>query len=122
MKIAAYDAVCGALPGATKVVQWGGMHVWKVGGKMFSVADGTAKGHVIPWFKASDRLRPMLLERDGVVPAPYLARAGWVALNDAKALSDQDLAAYLKDAHRTIAMRLPKKQRAVLGFDGTDPR
>ncbi|RFB75547.1 MmcQ/YjbR family DNA-binding protein [Methylovirgula sp. 4M-Z18] len=117
MKIAAYDAVCGALPGATKVVQWGGMHVWKVGGKMFSVADGTVKGHVAPWFKASDRLRPMLLERDGVVPAPYLARAGWVALTEPKAMKDQDLAAYLKDAHRTIAAKLPKKQRAALGFD-----
>jgi predicted DNA-binding protein (MmcQ/YjbR family) len=116
MKIARYDAVCGALPGATRVVQWGGMHVWKVGGKMFSVADGTVKGDVTPWFKASDSARPMLLESRDVIPAPYLARAGWVALADTKAMTDRDLAAYLKEAHRVIAARLPKKQREALGF------
>ncbi|NNF79091.1 MAG: MmcQ/YjbR family DNA-binding protein, partial [Rhizobiales bacterium] len=32
-----YNAFCGALPATTHVVQWGGAHVWKVGGKVFAI-------------------------------------------------------------------------------------
>jgi predicted DNA-binding protein (MmcQ/YjbR family) len=41
----AFNAFCRALPATTYVVQWGGAHVWKVGGKVFAIggwADGQA--------------------------------------------------------------------------------
>ncbi|MEM8548429.1 MAG: MmcQ/YjbR family DNA-binding protein [Pseudomonadota bacterium] len=40
MDLQSYNAHCGALPATTTVVQWGGAHVWKVGGKVFAVAWG----------------------------------------------------------------------------------
>jgi len=41
MELDEYNAFCAALPATTTVVQWGGAHVWKVGGKMFAVAGWT---------------------------------------------------------------------------------
>ena len=32
-----FNAFCRALPATTYVVQWGGSHVWKVGGKVFAI-------------------------------------------------------------------------------------
>ena len=32
-----FNRFCAALPATSHVVQWGGSHVWKVGGKMFAV-------------------------------------------------------------------------------------
>jgi predicted DNA-binding protein (MmcQ/YjbR family) len=35
-----YNAFCASLPATTHVVQWGGSHVWKVGGKGMEAALG----------------------------------------------------------------------------------
>ncbi|WP_339832848.1 hypothetical protein [uncultured Parvibaculum sp.] len=32
-----FNAFCASLPATTYVVQWGGAHVWKVGGKVFAI-------------------------------------------------------------------------------------
>ena len=32
-----FNAFCRGLPATTYVVQWGGSHVWKVGGKVFAI-------------------------------------------------------------------------------------
>ena len=32
-----FNAFCRSLPHTTHVVQWGGSHVWKVGGKVFAI-------------------------------------------------------------------------------------
>lgn len=37
MNIDGYNTYCGSLPATTHVVQWGGAHVWKVGGKVFAI-------------------------------------------------------------------------------------
>lgn len=111
--LAEFDACCGALPGATRVVQWGGAHVWKVGGKMFAVA--ALDGSLLHFsFKAAAFSREMMLESGDFIPAPYLARAGWVALKPDATLSGSDLSAYLVAAHREIVARLPGKFRRLL--------
>ena len=33
-----FDAFCRSLPATTFVIQWGGSHVWKVGGKVFAIS------------------------------------------------------------------------------------
>ncbi len=32
-----FNKFCRSLPATTYVVQWGGSHVWKVGGKVFAI-------------------------------------------------------------------------------------
>ena len=53
---------------------------------------------------------------NGFRPAPYLARAKWVALDDPEILTPAETRAYLKRAHAVIAAALPRKKQAELGL------
>ena len=113
MNLSEFDACCAALPHATLVVQWGGSHVWKVGGKIFAIGQtGGELGQIS--FKAAPNAFAMMLESGDFAPAPYLARAGWVAISAHSALPDADLRAYLQTAHRTVFAKLPRKLRSEL--------
>ena len=103
------EAAALALPGATLSIQWGDDRVYKVGGKMFA-AMGGGKAPSLS-FKVDDVAFEMLTEREGVIPAPYLARAKWVQLTTLKAMADGELRDRLAIAHRIIAEKLPKKLR-----------
>ena len=67
------------LPATTHVVQWGGSHVWKVGGKVFAVG-GLGAVETCFTFKVSDLAYEMLKQLPGLRPAPYLASRGlkWI--------------------------------------------
>ena len=107
------EAHCLSLPAATLVVQWGGTHVYKVGGKMFAMAGG---GVWSAAFKASDMAFELLPEQGLARPAPYMQRARWLDVTAPEALGDDGLKAYLTAAHGLIAARLPKRVRAELGL------
>ena len=104
-----FEKHCLRLPHATKIVQWEGTSVFKVGGKMFAIAGGFM-------FKTSDMAYAMLIEQGLARPAPYLARAKWVQLVSNDALPDPEIASYLKQAHALIVTKLTRKLRRELGF------
>src|SRR5262245_1401649 len=111
------DAFCSKLPSATRSVQWEGVIVFKVGGKMFALIAPDAKGRPSDlWFKSAPEHFDALSRSEGFRPAPYLARAKWVALEDPKILTPVELRAYLARAHAVIAGALPKKKQAELGL------
>jgi predicted DNA-binding protein (MmcQ/YjbR family) len=110
------DKFCASLPAATRTVQWEGVIVFKVGGKMFCLiapADHSV-GRIC--FKSQPEHYDALSRSPGFRPAPYLARAKWVALDDAKALTAPQMKAYIKRAHAVIAAALPKKKQNELGL------
>jgi predicted DNA-binding protein (MmcQ/YjbR family) len=74
-----FNTFCGALPGTTYVMQWGGSHVWKVGGKVFAIG-GWSDASVGITFKVSEIAFELLKVRPGLRPAPYLASRGlsWI--------------------------------------------
>jgi len=112
-----FDAYCRSLPAATNVVQWGNASVWKVGGKIFAICSGWGEGsHEKFSFKCSDLSYSLLIQQDGVIPAPYLARAKWVQREDASNVSDEDLKAYISAAHSIVSGKLTRKQRKELGL------
>jgi predicted DNA-binding protein (MmcQ/YjbR family) len=119
MTLDRFRAVCLTQPGATEQMQWGVDAVFKVGGKMFAVActDHAQYPHApMCSFKCDDETFAELVERDGVVPAPYLARAKWVALERWSALTDKEVATYVAAGYRLVRGGLPKKiQRALDG-------
>jgi predicted DNA-binding protein (MmcQ/YjbR family) len=65
-------------------------------------------------FKVSPDNFYELTERPGIVPAPYLARAQWVALETKDAVSSAELAALVRDSYDMIVAKLPKKTRDSL--------
>ena len=112
-----FDQYCASLKSTTHVVQWGDASVWKIGGKIFAICPywGDGEQHKIS-FKCSDLNYQILCELDGIIPAPYLARAKWVQIQDEKAMSDGDIEDYIKAAYDIISKKLTKKQRAELGL------
>ena len=68
--------MCRALPGVTEDIKWGHDLVFSIGGRMFAVVC-LEPPHTFS-FKCTPEEFAELIEREGVVPAPYLARAMWV--------------------------------------------
>ena len=106
-----FHAAALALPGAAFDIKWGCDRVYSVGGKMFATAGMVGDPAPKYAFKASDIAYALLIEHGVAKPAPYLSRAKWVQLVRADALEDEDLEAYLKEAHRIVAGKLPQAAR-----------
>ena len=113
-----YNQFCGALPATMHVVQWGGSHVWKVGGKVFAIG-GWDDGDPAITFKTSRMSFEILQARPGLRPAPYLASRGlsWIQHYSAPGLDDGDLKTYLRESHRLVALGLSKHKRRELGLE-----
>lgn len=102
---------CLSLPDATEQVQWGNDLVFKVAGKMFCVAALEAEGTHVMSFKASPEEFAELVERPGIIPAPYLARAKWVALEKYAALRKAEYERLIRASYDLVVAKLPKTKR-----------
>jgi predicted DNA-binding protein (MmcQ/YjbR family) len=104
---------CLPLPGTTEQVQWGYDLVFKVGGKMYAVAP-LEPAPVCLSFKCSPEDFAELTERPGIIPAPYMARAQWVALEREEALTAAEVKTYLRRSYDLVRAKLTKKAQAEL--------
>jgi predicted DNA-binding protein (MmcQ/YjbR family) len=104
---------CMALPHTTETVQWGYDLVFKIGGKMYAV---TPLEPAPVWlsFKCSADDFGELTEREGIIPAPYMARAQWVALQTEGALPRAEIKRLLTRSYDLVMAKLPKKTQAAL--------
>ena len=108
------DAFCRKLPAATRTVQWEGVTVFKVGGKMFCLIGPPGHSVARLCFKCPPEHFDALSHAEGFKPAPYLARAKWVALEDPSVLTPTETRAYPKQAPAGIAAARPKQKQAEL--------
>lgn len=111
-------ARCLSFPHATEEITWGTNLTFRVAGKIFAVA-ALEPARVWLCFKCSPETFAELTERPGIIPAPYLARAHWVALEDRDALPQQELSELLKQGYELIFAKLPKRTRQALEKLGT---
>ena len=96
MTLDEYNGFCASLPATTHVVQWGGAHVWKVGGKVFAIAGWNDGEGLAVTFKCSDIAFDILQEQPGLRPAPYLASRGmkWIQRQTGESMDDEALRDY----------------------------
>jgi len=122
MTPAAIAAFCLQLPGAREDLKWGSNRVFSVAGsKMFAILDFLGDGLA---FKVDSELFLGYVDRPGIRPAPYLARAHWISMTSPFPLADEELRQLLTRSHQLVVARLPKRQRVGLLLDktsGTDP-
>jgi len=106
--------LCRSFPGVTEDTKWDNDLVFSIGGKMFAVTNlGEATGMS---FKVEDDRFLELTDRPGIIPAPYLARAKWVYVEDANALNDEEAAQLLRRSYELVFAKLTKKlQRELTG-------
>lgn len=111
-----YNRFCATLPATTTVVQWGGAHVWKVGGKVFAIGGLNTGEHLGITFKVSELAYEILRDAPGLRPAPYLASRGlkWIQHYAEPGLGDDELKDYLAESHRIVSLGLPKKTQKKL--------
>lgn len=102
-----------ALPHTTKSIQWGSNPVFKVGGKIYAIA-ALEPGDVCLSLKCPPEEFAELTQRHGIIPAPYLARAYWIALEHEDALPAAEIKRLLKQSYELVRARLPRKARASL--------
>lgn len=106
---------CLSFPHATENVQWGADLVFKIAGKMFAVIGlDEASDHCLS-FKCTPEKFAELTERKGIVPAPYVARYHWVALETFNALKDKELKSLLRESYEMVFAKLPAKAKKQLG-------
>jgi len=114
MDIDALRRYCLEFPHAAENVQWGSDLCFKVDGKLFAVAP-LEVAPVRLSFKCTPENFAELCERPDIIPAPYMARAQWVALKSLHAVPDDELRQLLAESYRLVWERLPKKRREELG-------
>ena len=109
------------LPHAVETMQWGDNLVFwvgdkAIGGKMFCLLNLDAGEHGVVSYAAGPERYAELVEREGMVPAPYMARIYWVAVERWDALRNVEWESELRAAHAITLAKLPKGVREVLAM------
>ncbi|SER17358.1 Predicted DNA-binding protein, MmcQ/YjbR family [Pseudomonas sp. NFACC02] len=105
-------AFCLSLPGAREDYKWGGVRVFSIAEtKMFAVIG--LSGNDLA-FKVGPDLFLSYVDRPGIRPAPYLARAYWISLAHPYAMGKDELCELLIRSHQLVVSKLPKHRQVAL--------
>jgi predicted DNA-binding protein (MmcQ/YjbR family) len=104
---------CLSLPHATEDIQWENDLLFRISGKIFAGLS-LDPPHSLS-FKCAPEKFDELIEIEGILPAPYMARNKWVMLERLDALNDSEIKSLIKDSYEMIFSKLTKKSQAELG-------
>jgi predicted DNA-binding protein (MmcQ/YjbR family) len=112
---------CLSLPHATEAVGWGHHLVFwvgdkAIGGKMFALIHLDYAGTGVVWFHCGAERYQELLEIEGIIPAPYMAKAYWVTVERWDVLRQREFEEELRNAHTLVYEKLPKRTKTVLAM------
>lgn len=102
-----------SLPNVTEQIQWEDHLLFKIGGKMFAVTTLTPVGVRLS-VKSTPEKFAELTEIPGVIPAPYMARNHWVALERWDAVRRSEMEELIRDSYQLVFAKLPKRMQAEL--------
>jgi predicted DNA-binding protein (MmcQ/YjbR family) len=106
---------CLSLPHVTEDVQWEHNLLFRIAGKMFCVAN--MEPQLVPTkiaFKCTPEKFAELVEIEGIIPAPYMARNHWVAILELDALRQPELKELIRNSYQLVLEKLPRKTQAAL--------
>lgn len=114
MNIEQLRKFCLALPGTTEDIKWGNDLCFSVGGKMFTVtaADSSDGGISL---KTTPEKFAGLTERQGIIPAHYVARYHWVTIEDLSAVTQSELKDLIRESYKMVFDKLPARVRKTIG-------
>ena len=113
--------ICMNLPHVAETLNWGHHLVYwagdrEIGGKMFAMTDLDASGTGVLSFHCGAERFHELIESEGIVPTPYLAKAFWVTLERWDSLRPREVEEELRRAHALVIEKLPKRTRTILAM------
>ena len=111
--------ICMAMPHVCETVNWGHHLVYfvgdrDIGGKMFAMTDLDGTGTGVLWFHCGAERFHELLEIEGIIASPYLAKAHWVTVERWDVLRPREIQDELKRAYELIFAKLPPRMMKVL--------
>src|SRR6266536_4609398 len=110
MTLDAVRAICRALPAVTEDIKWGHDLCFSVGAKMFAVVNLEPPYQIA--FKCTPETFAELVERPGIIPAPYMARNLWVLEQELGEVLDRgELSALIKQSYDLVVAKLPASKR-----------
>jgi predicted DNA-binding protein (MmcQ/YjbR family) len=107
MNVDAIREYCLSFPQATEKLQWGDALCFKIGGKMFAVL---GLDRVRLTFKCAPESFAELIEREDIVPSPYLARYNWVMLNRLDAVGWDELRQLIQASYEMVSAKASAKK------------
>ena len=115
------------LPHVVETMQWGANLVFwvgdkAIGGKMFALANLDGDGRAVISYAAGPERYTELLEVEGVIPAPYMARIFWVAVERWDVFRWAEWEQELTSAHAITFAKMPPKTRAVLALPAKEQK
>ena len=112
---------CRSLPHTTEKVRWEHNLLFCVAEKMYCVANlepGNGPSKIT--FKCTPEIFAEMVEREGMIPAPYSARNHWVTVTDVDLFRQSELKERIAASYELIVARLPKRTQVKLS--GATPR
>ena len=110
MTVESLRAFCRKLPEVTEDIKWGHDLCFCVAGKMFTVVN-LERPHSIA-FKCTPETFGELIERPGIIPAPYMARNMWVQEQElGEVLDRREIEALVKESYELAVAKLPKSRQ-----------
>jgi predicted DNA-binding protein (MmcQ/YjbR family) len=103
MNHAELEKFCLSLEGTTTDVKWGNDLCYLIGGKMYCVT-GLDLSMKVPAEEFGE-----LTEREGIMPAPYMARNHWILIEKSNALTANEWKYYIRQSYELVFAKLPKK-------------
>lgn len=100
------------LPHATEDIKWGNDLCFCIAEKMFCVT--SLEGSVKISVKVHEHDFDELCQRQGFVPAPYLAKSKWILIDTSEKLTKKELERFIKKSYGLIKDKLPKKLQEEL--------
>ncbi len=104
------------LKGVTEDIKWENHLCFCVGDKMFLIAS-LDEHPTSASFKVNDDEFDEICQREGFMPAPYLARNKWVRLDDINRLSPKEWQYYATVSYNYVKTKLTKKLKKELGIE-----
>ena len=108
-------AFCLSLPHATEDIQWEHDLLFRIARKIFCVLCLEPTAPVKFCFKCTPEKFAELIEIEGIIPAPYMARNHWVAIVELSAMRQPEIKELIRNSYQMVFEKLPKKLQAELG-------
>lgn len=110
--------LCLSLPQTTEDIQWESDLLFRVAKKIYCVVPLEPHSAVKLSLKCTPEKFAELIEIEGIIPAPYMARNHWVAFVDLNALRRTEIKDLIKNSYQLVLEKLPKKLQAELRSKG----
>lgn len=113
MNIEQLRKFCLAFRGATEDIKWGNDLCFCVGAKMFCVTGVESNAGGIS-LKCTPEKFGELVEREGVIPAHYVARYHWVTVEKLDAVARDELKELIEKSYQLVFDKLPPKIKKTI--------